>query len=306
MALVLILALLLAGTAVALAARAALLPRIRADRNVGRIAAYGYAGGETAVEAPERKAVLPRIAAGIGEVFQRQGTSERQNEIRKLVRAAGFWEMNPAAILGYRILGTALLGSCALYLSTKGGWSPFMVMVTTVYAVVLGWIGPRFGLKARARRRTERIELDLPEMIDLLVVTLEAGVGFTGALTRSTDRLTGPLGDEIRLTLREHNLGLSMNNALTNFLDRCDVPSVRSFVRSVIQSEALGVSIGGVMRDLATEMRTRRRQIVEERAQKAPIKMLFPLAFLILPALLMIVLYPGLENLIQTLRTTGA
>jgi tight adherence protein C len=305
LALVLILALFMAGTAVALAARAVLLPRIRADRNVGRIAAYGYAGAEATVEAPGRKAVLPRIAAGIGEIFERGRTSERRNEVRKLLRAAGFWEANPSSVLGYRVLGTGLFGSCVLYMSTKGGWSPFMTVVSTGYGIGLGWIGPMFVLKARARRRTERIELDLPEMIDLLVVTLEAGVGFTGALTRSTERLTGPLGDEIRLTLREHNLGLSMNNALTNFLDRCDVPSVRAFVRSVIQSEALGVSIGQVMRDLATEMRTRRRQIVEEKAQKAPIKMLFPLAFLILPALLLIVLYPGLENLVQTLRNTG-
>jgi tight adherence protein C len=305
MALLVILALFLAGTAVALVARAAMLPRIRADRSVGRIAAYGYAGAEAPVEGPERKAVLPRIAAGIGEVFTRGQTSERQNQVRKLIRSAGFWEMNPNAVLGYRILGTVLFGGCVLYTSTKGGWSPFMAMVSTAYAIGLGWIGPMFALKARARRRTERIELDLPEMIDLLVVTLEAGVGFTAALTRSTERLTGPLGDEIRLTLREHNLGLSMQEALTNFLDRCDVPSVRAFVRSVIQSEALGISIGQVMRELATELRSRRRQIVEEKAQKAPIKMLFPLAFLILPALLLIVLYPGLANLVQTLGNTG-
>jgi tight adherence protein C len=305
MALLVILALFLAGTAVALVARAAVLPRIRADRSVGRIAAYGYASAEATVEAPERKAVFPRIAAGIGEIVTRGRTSERQNEVRKLIRAAGFWELNPNAVLGYRILGTVLFGSCVLWTSTKGGWSPFMTMVSTGYALGLGWIGPMFALKARARRRTERIELDLPEMIDLLVVTLEAGVGFNAALTRSTERLSGPLGDEVRLTLREHNLGLSMHSALTNFLDRCDVPSVRAFVRAVVQSESLGISIGQVMRELATEMRARRRQIVEEKAQKAPIKMLFPLAFLILPALLLIVLYPGLANLVETLGNTG-
>jgi tight adherence protein C len=305
MALVLILALFLAGMAVALVARAALLPRMRADRSVGRIAAYGYAGEGAAVEVPEREALIPRIAAGIGEIFQRQGTSERQNELRKRIRAAGLWEMNPATVLGYRVLATGILGLTVLWLTAKGGWSPFWVILATVYAVGIGWLGPMFALKSRARRRTERIELDLPEMIDLLVVTLEAGVGFTGALTRSTERLTGPLGDEARLTLREHNLGLSMHAALTNFLDRCDVPAVRAFVRAVTQSEALGISIGQVMRELASEMRSRRRQIIEEKAQKAPIKMLFPLAFLILPALLMIILYPGLANIVQTLANTG-
>jgi tight adherence protein C len=305
MALVLIIALFMAGTAVALLARAALLPKIRADRSVGRIAAYGYAG-EGAVEVPTRTAVFPRIAAGVGEIFQRgKAPSERQNEMRKLIRAAGFWEMNPATVVGYRAIGTAFFGLSVLYLTSKGGWNPMIVLIATAYGVAIGWIGPMFIIRSRARRRTERIELDLPEMIDLLVVTLEAGVGFNGALTRSTERLTGPLGDEARLTLREHNLGLSMHHALTNFLDRCDVPAVRAFVRAVVQSEALGVSIGGVMRELAHDMRKRRRQIIEEKAQKVPIKMLFPLAFLILPALLMIILYPGLANIVQTLANTG-
>jgi tight adherence protein C len=304
MALVLIFALFLAGTAVALVVRAALLPRIRADRSVGRIAAYGYAG-EATIEAPDRTAVFPRIAAGVGEIFQRGKTSERQNELRRLIRAAGFWEMNPATMVGYRVIGTGFFGLSVLYLTSSKGWSPILVLVATSYAVAIGWIGPMFALRSRARRRTERIELDLPEMIDLLVVTLEAGVGFTAAFTRSTERLNGPLGDEARLTLREHNLGLSMHQALANFLDRCDVPSVRAFVRAVVQSEALGVSIGGVMRELAKDMRKRRRQIVEEKAQKVPIKMLFPLAFLILPALLMIVLYPGLANIVQALTGTG-
>ena len=136
-------------------------------------------------------------------------------------------------------------------------------------------------------------------------MTLEAGVGFNAALQRSSERMTGPLGDEIRLTLREHHLGLGMDGALTNLLDRCDIPSIRAFVRSIIQSEALGVSIGQVMRELAGDMRKRRRQIIEEKAQKAPIKMLFPLAFMILPALLLIMLFPGLYSLVQTLSSTG-
>ena len=96
-----------------------------------------------------------------------------------------------------------------------------------------------------------------------------------------------------------------MNQALTNLLERCDVPSIRAFVRSIIQSEALGVSIGQVMRDLAADMRMRRRQIIEEKAQKAPIKILFPLAFMILPSLLLILLFPGLYSLVQTLSNTG-
>ena len=219
--------------------------------------------------------------------------------------AAGLWNVKPAAILGYRVLAATLLGALVLWSGVSAGWSPFLVVIGCAYATGVSWIAPMFLLKARARRRTERIELELPELIDLLVVTLEAGVGFTAALQRSAEGMTGPLGDEIRLTLREHNLGLSMDRALGNLLERCDVPAIRAFVRSVIQSETLGVSIGQVMRGLSGDMRKRRRQIIEEKAQKAPIKMLFPLAFLILPALLMIVLYPGLVSLVETLSSTG-
>jgi tight adherence protein C len=302
-ALLLILGLLLAGTAAALIARAVRLPRIRADQNIGRIAAYGYAA-EAVIEAPAHDRMLQRVASQLGDFVQRNTSSEKRDKLRKLLLAGGFWNTKPSTVLGYRVLATGVLAGLIFWSGAKS-WGPLPTLIGTVYAAILGWFGPMVLLKSRARRRTERIEIQLPEMIDLLVVTLEAGVGFTGALHRSTERMSGPLGDEIRLTLREHNLGLSMDRALGNFLDRCDVPSVRSFVRAVIQSEALGVSIGHVMRDLASEMRTRRRQIVEEKAQKAPIKILFPLAFLILPALLLIVLYPGLAGLVETLRNTG-
>jgi tight adherence protein C len=304
MAFVLILALFSAGTAVALVGRALILPRIRADRNIGRIAAYGYSSQATA-EPEVREPVFPRLAAALGGLFERGMTSARRAELRKLLVAAGFWEARPATVVGARVLGTTALGVLVLWSGATAGWSPFLVAIAAAYAVGVGWIGPMFLLKGRARRRTERVELELPELIDLLVVTLEAGVGFNAALQRSTGQMSGALGDEIRLTLREHNLGLSMAQALGNFLERCDVPAVRAFVRSVVQSEALGISIGQVMRELATDMRTRRRQIIEEKAQKAPIKMLFPLAFLILPSLLLIVLYPGLQNIVETLKNTG-
>ncbi len=138
-------------------------------------------------------------------------------------------------------------------------------------------------------------------MIDLLVVTLEAGLGFAAALQRSAERMRGPLAAEMRLVLHENSLGLTSEQALRNFLGRCDALAVRGFVRAVTQSETLGVSIAQVMRELAGDMRMRRRQIIEEKAQKAPIKILFPLAFLILPAIFVVVLFPGLYNIIETL-----
>src|SRR5215211_244272 len=304
MLLIALIALALVGAALALALRAVFFSRIRTEQSVGRIAAYGY-GGQAVEHAPERSAVLPQLAGRVGIMLFGTKSVERQEKLREVIMAAGAWNTTPAMVLGYRALAATILGGTALWSGASAGWSPFIVVIFAGYAGAIGWIAPMFLLRARGRRRTERIELDLPELIDLLVVTLEAGVGFNAALQRSGDRMTGPLGDEVRLTMREHHLGLSMDQALTNFLGRCNVPSVRAFVRAVVQSEALGVSIGQVMRDLSGDMRKRRRQIIEEKAQKAPIKMLFPLAFLILPALLVIVLYPGLYNIAQTLGGGG-
>jgi tight adherence protein C len=300
MLLLLILALALGGVGLALAARAAVMPRIRAAERIARIAAYGYPGGAAAAT-PERVAVVPRLGAVIGNALLPTTSGQRQADLRKLILAAGAWNTTPATVLGYRALAAAVSGGLVLWTGLSGGWSPFVLIVGAGYVGIMGWIAPLFLLKGRARRRTERVELELPELLDLLVVTLEAGVGFIAALQRSAERMTGPLADEIRLTLREHQLGLGMDAALTNLLGRCDIPGVRAFVRAVVQSEALGTSIGQVMRDLAGDMRRRRRQIIEEKAQKAPIKMLFPLAFMILPALLMVVLYPGLAGIGQAL-----
>ena len=125
-------------------------------------------------------------------------------------------------------------------------------------------------LRRKVQRRFDTIEATLPELIDVLVLTVEAGLGFNASMQLASGRMRGPLGDELRLTLQEQQLGLSTPAALTNLMTRCDTPSMRSFVRSVSQGEALGVSIGTILRNLADEMRKRRRAHAEERAQKAP------------------------------------
>ena len=215
--------------------------------------------------------------------------------------AAGMWRTSPASVQGYRLMGAVLLAVLALWCAASAAWSPFVAVIVAGYGCAVGWISPMFLIKSRARRRTDQIEVELPELIDRLIVTLEAGIGFNAALQRSGERMSGPLGEELRLTLHEHELGLTMPAALSNLLVRCNVPSIRAFVRSVTQSEQLGISIGHVMRELATDIRKRRRQILEEKAQKAPIKMLFPLAFLILPAQLLVIHFPGVYNIITSL-----
>jgi tight adherence protein C len=303
MLLILLLALGLGGTALTLFARAAVLPRIRADENVGRIVSYGYNRGEPAPTRPKRTPMFPRVAAWVGNSFAGGALAKHQAQLRTTLLAAGAWRTSPATVEGYRVILAFVLAGLALWSAVSAAWPPFVAVVVAGYGFAVGWVAPMFLIKSRARRRTERIEVELPELIDRLVVTLEAGIGFNAALQRSGERMTGPLGEELRLTLHEHELGLTMQAALANLLGRVDVPSIRAFVRAVTQSETLGISIGHVMRELATDIRKRRRQILEEKAQKAPIKMLFPLAFLILPALLLVILFPGVYNIVNSLGT---
>jgi tight adherence protein C len=297
----LIIALASAGVALVLVARGATLPRMRAEDSLGQIEAYGYRQTDAPAEHAERQALMPVLAARIGARLGGQGAEGRQAEARKLLLTAGIWDMTPMTLIGYRVLTAVLAGVICAWSFSSAGFGPLWAVVSMAYGGYVGWRLPAIMLASRGRRRLERIEIELPELIDLLVVTLEAGLGFTAAMQRSAERLRGPLGKEIRFVLREHNLGLTMEQALQNMLERCDAPSVRAFVRAVAQSESLGVSIGQIMRELAGDIRTRRRQIIEEKAQKAPIKILFPLAFLILPAMFVVVLFPSLYRIAETI-----
>jgi tight adherence protein C len=236
------------------------------------------------------------LASEIGGLAQRlMGTGERG--IRRQLLAAGMYDVEPATIVGYRILALAALVVVWFWISIAQGFAPALIVLGTVAFGAIGWMLPVTYLSRRARQRTDRIERELPELIDLLVVTLEAGLSFLASLHMAADRLRGPLGEELRLALHEQRLGLNANDALNGMLRRAETPALRTFVRSVVQGETLGVSTGHIMRNLAVEMRKTRKARAEERAQKAPIKMLFPLIFLIFPAMFIVLLGPAVYAL---------
>jgi tight adherence protein C len=258
---------------------------------VAQTRSYGFAVDR----APEpvdtaRRRPISGVAASIGGFVERLfGLGE--HSMRRLLLSAGMYDTDPRTIVGFRVLGasTAVLW---LWIGLSRGMSFPLLVLGTIGVGVLGWFAPVIVLSRRARLRTERIDYELPELIDLLVVTLEAGLSFLASLHLAAERLTGPLGVELRLTLQEQRMGLAVNDALENMLRRCETASLRTFVRSIIQGESLGVSTGQIMRNLALEMRKRRRAMAEQRAQKAPTKMLFPLIFLIFPAMFVVLLGP--------------
>ena len=302
MVLFLVIGLALTAATVTLMLRAVAMPRIEAVARLGQIHAYGFAAPDVVDGADARRqtSTLDAIASAVGRFVTAQWRSFDDAEVRKTLMAAGLYTTTPLTFIGYRVLAGVALPATFLWYLTATGANGLMIFVGIVFGALLGWTLPMTLVSRRARRRYEKIERELPELIDLLVVTVEAGLGFNGSLQTTSQRLVGPLGDELRLTLQEQRMGLSTTQALSNLLVRCDTPSMRSFVRSILQGETLGVSIGQIMRALALEMRKRRRAAAEEKAQKAPIKLLFPLVFLIFPAMFIVLLFPALYSFVTS------
>jgi tight adherence protein C len=293
----------LLGLAVALVFRAALLPRLRMAETIETIDGYGYAARQTeSRQGRGLRAALDDVASVVGAMVARRFGGMREEELRAELMAAGLYAMQPRRFLGYRILSVLTVPAAWIWLAATSHMPFLLGALGTVVALLVGWSGPLVVVRRRARRRLERIDFETPELIDVLVVTVEAGLGLGSSLQVAGERLSGPLGDELRLALQEQSLGLPTDAALRNMLARADTPALRSFVRSIVQGESLGVSTGDIMRNLATEMRKRRRAAAEERAQKAPIKILFPLVFLIFPAMFVVLLAPAVFQFIETFR----
>jgi len=270
---------------------------------LGGIRRYGFRGAVTTA-APRKRATavvtwVESLADRIGDRAARFGWL-REEEVRKLLRSAGIYKQTPRKILGYRVLAAIALAGLWVWLGAGG--SALLTLFVAVVAFLLGWHGPLVWLRRRSRTRLEEIDYQMPELIDLLVTTVEAGLGLSASLQMAASRLQGPLGEELRLALAEQDMGLSTEDALRNMLERADTPAVRSLVRSLMQGTTLGVSVGKIMRDLADETRKRRRHKAEERAQKAPTKILFPLVLLIFPAMFVVLLGPAVIEVMQSFK----
>jgi tight adherence protein C len=304
MALMLILGLVLIACTVWLILHAAGVRRARIGDTLSAMTLYGFQQ-PTAVERGTRGTLtggLDSLATRLGEFVARFGGLVKEDEMRRVLRSAGMYTMSAKKFMGYRVIAGIVFPFLWVWLGISSNYSPLRVLFGFVIAVLAGWYGPLVLVRRSARIRLDEIDFQMPELIDVLVTTVEAGVGFSGSLQLAARRMGGPLGDELRLTLQEQDMGLSTQEALNNLLDRASTPAIRTFVRAIIQGETLGVSIGRIMRDLAVEMRKNRRQKAEERAQKAPTKMLFPLVFLIFPAMFVVMLGPALIEIITGLK----
>ncbi len=263
---------------------------------------YGFTRREQKDETPDGvRGKLDEVATKLGSAVSGRSKGRSETRTRRDLISAGLYDITPGRFTGYRIMCAVGFPMVWIWLAASVGVKAAPAVLLTLIIGFLGWWMPARALQERAKQRMSQIDYQLPELIDLLVVTIEGGLGFLGSLQTASTRVSGPLGQELRLTLQEQSMGLSIQEALLNMLARCDTASMRSFVRSVVQGERLGVSIGQIMRDLAHEMRRRRYAVAQEKAQKAPIKILFPLVLLIFPAMFVILLGPAIFLFVRAL-----
>jgi tight adherence protein C len=296
--------LVLIGASCVLVLRSVSLARSRQRATLAQIRSYGFTQPTPAVVGSrDLRSVVERAATSAGDRLLRRFGSERERALRRQLDAAGLYRTSVATFLGYRLLGVAVSVGLLLFGSLDGGIGARAALLA-VWGAALSWFVPSYVVKRRARSRIERVDKEVPELVDLLVTTVEAGVAFAAGIQLAARSIRGPLGDELRLVLQEQSLGLTPVEALRNLSARVDSPALRAFTQALIQGEALGVSIGKVLRDLAIDMRKRRRQAAEERAQKTPTKILFPLVALILPAMFILTLGPVLARVIEFFGST--
>lgn len=297
MILLLLLAVACAVAAVRLAAGE--LAGRRGAAALARVAAYGRA--ETAVIEPGDGArVHGREAAErIGGILARLTPGRDRERTLLQLQTAGLLSTRPETFLAVK--GAAAVTGLALGGLLGAGAGAVAAVLFGVLLGALGFVAPDVCLRRRAADRRERILSELPNALDLLAVVVEAGLGFDAALIRYADTAEGPLADEIRLLATELRVG-SRADAFKRLATRVDAPETKAFVRSVMHADHLGTSLSGTLRTQAADVRSRRETTAEERANKLPVKILFPTVFCIFPALFLVVLGPPLLNILGGLE----
>jgi len=257
---------------------------------------------EIELSQPLSERVIYPIARKLGELALRFTPQNAiQQTAKKLERAGNPGNIDPTMFFAFRFLG---LGLGAIFLALDGMVSSGFINNKGLWfgipASALGFYLPDLLLKSRIDRRSKSVRKAMPDALDLLTICVEAGLGFDAAMAKIYEKWPNDLGMSFGRVVREIQLGKLRREALRDMADRLGIPEMTSFVAAVIQSEQLGVSMAMVLRIQSDQMRVKRRQMAEEEAHKAPVKMLLPMAFLIFPALCIVIMVPAALRLINS------
>jgi tight adherence protein C len=262
-----------------------------------------YAGREVPIsleeielQQPFQERIILPILKAISDLIVRITPAASIRAVQKKLELAGNpWNVEAPVYWSLQIVFAVLLGGLLLFLflfgSLKLQW--FLSLGIVILGAVFGYFFPGLYLDSRIRTRQENIRKALPDALDLLTICVEAGLGFDSAMSKVTEEWENELAGAFGRVIQEIRLGKLRRDALRDMAERVGLPELTSFVAAVVQSEQLGVSMSRVLRIQADQMRLKRRQIAEEKARQAPVKMMIPLVFLIFPSILIVLLGPA-------------
>ncbi|MBU1107305.1 MAG: type II secretion system F family protein [Candidatus Riflebacteria bacterium] len=274
----------------------------------GRLAAFddGMSATESAAAVQEGelrkpfvdRVIRPFLTKMAGKRDPKDMKKVQKSSLKKELAQAGYpggLTVNEFAVIQnlFRVVTPAACAAfCLVFL-------PNLLAMGTAIGAILGFLGPRLFIQRRVGARLHKIQRQLPDVLDLLTVAVEAGLGFDAACDKVVDKMSGPIPDEFSLTLRHMRMGQARRDAFKGMSDRVDQPDLNGFVSAIIQADQLGVSIGQVLRIQSEQLRDKRRQRAEEEAAKAPVKMMIPLVFFIFPNVGIVVGAPAAFQIIE-------
>jgi tight adherence protein C len=254
--------------------------------------------------------VLQPVFARLGSVLGNITPQSFMDRMEHKLARAGYPKTDPMTFMGVKGLAALISGGgfVLFYIATRIGLGAHADIVKRLPSFILivpmfGFLAPDLWLRIKETERKTEISDNLPDLLDLLSVSVEAGLGFEQALMHAAEKLKGAVSHEIRRMLQDMRIGLKHSEALRAMSDRVDLPDMKIFCAALIQSYQLGVSIAEVLRVQSESMRQKRRQRAEEAAMKAPLKMLFPLVLFIFPSMLIIVWGPAMLKLMDALKS---
>ena len=247
------------------------------------------------------RAIRP-VLASMEERFQKFTPTEIKNQLEdKIFRAGktGIWDIK--RLISFWCLSIVACGLLAVLSVQNSEMFMFQRLFVIGLGIFMGAIVPFAVLNSKIRQRQKSIRRQLPEFLDILCVSVQAGLSFDGAVSKMLRRMKGPLIDEFRRAQNDVALGMTHQYALTNLAKRCDLEEVYLFTTSVIQAEKLGTSMTQTLKVQADNMRDRHRQYIKSEALKAPVKILFPMIMFIFPSIFVVLLFPAVLTLMRTL-----
>jgi tight adherence protein C len=304
---------LLAVAGIALLAAGLYLPNTGKDIIAERLAAFNQRPKsleEIELQQPFTERVLRpfirQLADALSRLQQARSKNPKDGQIkgieaiqRKLALAGNPYRWTPADYLGVKAFAALVLGGVLFFLMTIGG-SPGYAFIFGAIGVLFGWFGPELLLRSKTQARQKQIQRGLPDALDLLVISVEAGLGFDAAIQRLVEKRDDALATEFARVLAEMRVGRSRRDALKDMVLRTQVPDLNNFVGAILQAEQLGVSVTKVLTVQADQMRVIRRQRAEEKAAQLQLKLIFPLAIFIFPALCVVIMGPIWPTLANT------